>query len=109
MKAFSVIVSLFLIFSVIGCAGARTSLINHDELSKVSRKLISTKRAVVRYQQAEEAALREDDEESAAVYRKARESALEELPELQQRYDTLEAERQEYLKRQQDNFMNPDE
>lgn len=109
MKTFSLIFLLVLLFSMIGCAGKNNPWLNQDEHSKVAQKLKSTKRAIIRYQQAEDVSIRDGDEESAAAYRKARERLIEELPELQQRYETLETERQEYLKMQQDNFMNRDE
>jgi len=109
MKIFSIILSVVLLFSMIGCAGKSNPWLNQDEHSVAAQKLKSTKRAIVRYQQAENAAVRDGDEESAAAYRKARENLLEELPALQQRYDALEAERQAFLEKQQENFMNRDE
>ena len=109
MKIFALLLSISLFFSVMGCVGKNNPWLNSDEYDTVAQKLKSTQRAVIRYQQAEDAALRDGDEEGAAAYRTARESLLAELPEIEDRYKTLEAEKLERLKNQQDNFKNRQE
>jgi len=100
------LVIMVLMFAFTGCTGKANPWLNEDDYYQVKQKIQFNKKAIIRYQQAENSAMQDGDKESASAYRKAKENIIEEMPVLEQRYQVLETERQERLKNQQEHFMN---
>ncbi len=103
------LVLAIMIVAAAGCAGKTNPWLNEDEFYQLELKLRFNKKAIIRYQQAENAAAQDGDAESAKAYREAKEGLEAEMPKLEERFAVLEAERQERLKNQKEQFMNHDE
>ncbi len=103
MKYCIVAVLLLLVFCT-GCSKKHNPWLD-GEYQNTFEQLQAAKDSVVLLEQAEKAALAEEDYETASHYRVRRDEFEAKIPELQRKFNTLEAARQERLDKQHEQNM----